>query len=260
MRTVAMCVLLAVLAAVPTPAAYDFGAAANDVIETPFNTSQPASARSYSIWHYQDGNGGSSAGIMWTQLFSSLAVRVLSGTQHIFTADWSTTDGSWNWTKPSNSAWHNTIVVYNGSATTNDPTVYVDGASVTVTETATPVGSLAGSGFFAIGNNNVDTANWDGRLCEFAIWHRAISAGEAKSIGEGKSPLFYPNLLVMYQPLVRGLKTWQFSTLSTVNGATVIEHPRIVYPSFTSSNIASTAAGGSAIVNILNLNNRRRRE
>lgn len=70
----------------------------------------------------------------------SIAVDTSAGTL-VFGAAWSGTDGTWTVTKPANGL-HHIVVTYAGAATTDDPVVYIDGASVTVTETATPTGTL----------------------------------------------------------------------------------------------------------------------
>ena len=73
-----------------------------------------------------------------------------------FLAHWSTTDGIWqnNAGLATTNAIHCLIITYDSGATTNDPVFFLDGASIAVTETSTPVGTWVigtGSNLYACG-------------------------------------------------------------------------------------------------------------
>lgn len=153
----------------------------------------------------------------------------------VFKGGWSTS-GAWSIAKPSTGAWFHACVTYSFSATTNDPIMYINGVSQTVTERATPSGTVendgttlttganAGGGFSGVGS-------WDGRIAEFAIWNRILTAGEAASLGKAFAPSFMPRGLVFYLPLI-GRTSPEIELMKgssgTLTGPPVnIAHPRI---------------------------------
>ena len=77
-------------------------------------------------------------------------------------------DGDWD--TPADSIilgqWHHAALVYDRSATTNDPVIYIDGVSQSITEVTTPVGSAVDDSAqsFIIGNNAVGSTTFDGSI------------------------------------------------------------------------------------------------
>lgn len=80
-----------------------------------------------------------------------------------------TTDGQWDSPDISVNARHHIAVTYDRGATTNDPIIYVDGVSVTVTEIATPVAIGTGEDTLKFGENSGGTADFEGRVENAAI-------------------------------------------------------------------------------------------
>lgn len=80
---------------------------------------------------------------------------------------------------------------------------------------------LAGAQFF------------NGRLAEFAVWNRELSAAEVSFLANGFSPLFALDGLKFYSDLIGRLSEINFlgAPSSTTVGTTTAEHPRIIYPS-----------------------------
>jgi hypothetical protein len=162
---------------------------------------------------------------------------------------WSTF-GAWECPGPAAAGWHHIAATYAYSATTDDPVMYVDGASQTVTESVTPTGTIGSeSATLAIGNRNNDTARcFDGRIAEFALWNRVLSASEVAVLADGFSPQFVPNGLSFYTPLIgrQSPEVNKYGASGTVTGATAIAHPRIIYPAprqvreYTPAAVAST--------------------
>ena len=151
-----------------------------------------------------------------------------------FIVEWSSSQGAWSIDYP-DTAYHNYVITYDSGDTGNDPIIYKDGTSVTVTDRLTPSGTLATDNTeLNIGSNTARAQTWDGSIAEFAIWNRILTAAEAKGIGAGFSPLFYPNGLVLYTPLI-GRSSPEIELIKgtggTVNGAVVAAHPPIIYPS-----------------------------
>lgn len=156
-----------------------------------------------------------------------------------FFADWSGADGTW--VTPASSialgAWSNVVGTYNGGATTNDPKVYINGVSQTITEKTTPTGSYPADATlaFRIGNNATPGVRaWDGMIAEVGYWNRILTEKEAYMLSKGYSPLFFPRGLVVYVPLIGNHSPEKnYSNLKktgTVTGATKANHPKIIYP------------------------------
>lgn len=150
---------------------------------------------------------------------------------------YSSTNGLWTSDADfSSGAWHHICVTKPGGATTDDPTLYVDGVSVAFTEDATPLGSrLTGDDSITCGANSGLSNDYDGRAGEFAFWDRVLTADEVAALGSSRlSPLLVPSQLVWYAPAIRELNEWMQggnASLNIGNDASVIEHPPMVYPS-----------------------------
>jgi len=90
--------------------------------------------------------------------------------------DFNTTNGEW-YTASSvipMDSWSHVAIVYNASATTNDPVMYINGVSVNVIEGETPVGSYDdASSTLYIGNNSGGgggSRTWDGYIMDVKIY------------------------------------------------------------------------------------------
>lgn len=177
--------------------------------------------------------------------------------QWVLNADWSTTSGTWHMPKPSTGAWLQAGFSYDWGATTNDPLMYQNGVSQTVTERFAPSGTAQNTATaLMIGTDNANSgsiAAWDGRMAEYAYWNRILTAGEWAALGKGFSPLFFRRGLVFYMPLMGRISPepdYIFGTTGTVTGATGTSHPKIIYPStrqgdFSSGAVTPTDAFGS---------------
>ena len=155
-----------------------------------------------------------------------------------FFCQWSGDDGIWY--TPTNSVttgvWTHFALTYNGSATTNDPIMYLDGVSQTITEVTAPTGTLDtdAASNFVVGNNATPGVRpWDGMLAEIGYYNRILTAAEVSSLAKGFSPLFIRNGLKVYAPLI-GNNDPELNPIGTgsgtVTGATKDNHPRIIYP------------------------------
>jgi len=151
----------------------------------------------------------------------------------IFVAEWSSAQGAWSIAYP-DTAWHHHLITYDATSTANNPLWYLDGASQSVTERITPSGTLAtDNNEFNIGSSTTRSLTWDGSIAEFAIWNRILTPGEAKGLGAGFSPVYYPNGLVFYCPIFGNNSPepeLMKGTGAVVLGAAKVAHPRIIYP------------------------------
>ncbi|MEK9207066.1 MAG: LamG-like jellyroll fold domain-containing protein, partial [Patescibacteria group bacterium] len=195
--------------------AYDFDGTDDFVTVTKATPAVDLSVFSIAFWLWCDSTATVNRNVYWSGgawefTFHSFLQTHSGGAQagllH-FKTDWSTTHGSWSIATAPPGSWELHVITYDFSATTNYPVWYRNGASVTVTERNTPSGSSnAGqdSTNLRIGAGHDGTyERWDGRVAEFAWWNRILTAGEAAILGKAYSPLFVPNGLVLYTPLVR---------------------------------------------------------
>ena len=80
--------------------------------------------------------------------------------------------------------WTHIIISYNNDSVNNDPVIYINGASVTVTEDTAPVGTRTtdiGANLL-MGNNAATTRTFDGEIDEVRLYSASLSAGEALTL------------------------------------------------------------------------------
>ena len=192
--------LIAVLAALITSPARascgfsaTFGTGSSDEIRTASTTL--GTTYSMSAWFWAHGAGGLSKGIIFdlgSNSGTTFAEVQFGGTTSLLqvSSTWSTTSGVWNVTAPSLSAWHNVVVTYDGSSTSNVPNIYIDGSALSVTTSAAPSGSLTANANVIHVGSNAGSGTFDGKLAEVAFWNSTVlTANEAKALAQGTSPL-----------------------------------------------------------------------
>jgi len=218
--------------------AYDFDGT-NDRITFTALASQSTDIATITIaaWVYPDATGqfiryyeiGTSGGGNATRMRDEMD----DGWGWVWVAPFTTTGGKWSTAKPATGAWIHRCITYDFGATTNDPLIYNNGVSQSITERATPVGTggipnTAG----AIASTIAGGQYWNGRIAEFAIWNRILTADEVSALGaDNFSPLFFPIGLVLYIPLIRELVELSGGVALTNTESVAIAHPRIIYPS-----------------------------
>jgi hypothetical protein len=103
-------------------------------------------SQTISLWYYLRGANGSYVFVIWdgtgtdADEYNYLSI---GGGKITFSVHFSTTDGRWVTTNVvlTTGQWHNIIITYDGSATTKDPIIYINGVSKAITEMVTPVGT-----------------------------------------------------------------------------------------------------------------------
>lgn len=104
--------------------------------------------------------------------------------------------------------------------------VWLDGAD----DGSATVDPEASNGDMRLAANKSGVASFDGRMAEFAVWNRELSAAEMAGLGAGFSPLFYPANLLSYTPFIRqSVERIQALTI-TLTGTSVATHAPIIYP------------------------------
>lgn len=266
MRKILAGILLALLCAhdAVIQAARTFGGVSTDKIALSGYTTNHTDT-TWAIWTYRTGNGGGGFGrsFMKDSAGSTDVSVFTTSTNYGMNRVFSTTNGEWQFTRPSASVWHHFAITYNSSSTSNVPIFYIDGASQTVIPVTTPVGTASNNAnAYKIGNKANDDGNWAGRLAEFAIWDVILTANEVSALARGVLPLNirYANLKA-YVP-VTGVHTTEPDFSSARNAGTVTGTVAATGPPFQSvfldygASIPSEASGGSAVPFLFN---RRRR-
>jgi hypothetical protein len=171
------------------------GVGSTDVIGTTVNLT-PLSTISFFCFAYRNGGGGGGFGRIFDISTSKAALyHDQSAGQIVFQYGWSTATNSfalWRATAPSSGAWHSIGVTYDPSSTSNDPIIYVDGVSVSITEQSAPSGTAItdNTSGMRIGNRvtTVDR-NWDGDLARVAYWRGvAVGASDMLAMHGGTVP------------------------------------------------------------------------
>lgn len=196
--------------------------------------SSSSNLRSIACWTYREGNGGNTAGRVFDRALSTGSEALVNtsgeGTYSYFIS-FTGGDIRWKWSRPSANTWVHLLVTYDSGSASNTPTVYVNGTSVSVTKVGTTSGTAQGaSGDYIIGNNagTGGARGWDGRMAEFAVWNRILSAGEATLLGTAKmTPDVLFRDLVCYYPLKYDLRDAAQHEFGTANGTTTVAHPPV---------------------------------
>lgn len=226
--------------------ARDFNGTSNYIRFTKSSAVTDLQTFTYSFSIIRDAAGSNKnvfwSGATWSDNFHSFIQYDNGLSKLAFVTNWSTAEA--RWTVPntaSDSSWHNHVVSYSYSATTNDPTWYIDGVRQTVTESVAPSGTsnhTTDDGNLAIGAGHDGSYEWwDGNIAEFAIWNRILTDTEASQLGIGYTPNLILGGLIFYAPL-KGDNDPEIdiiqSNLATVTNATQITHPTMLYPNVVS--------------------------
>ena len=102
-----------------------------------------------------------------------------------FNIPFSTTDGAWTTTNHDINfdEWQHIAITYDGSSTSSNPIIYINGISVAVTEATTPVGSISDdTADLYIGNRSATDRSFNGSMSSIALHSTAKSADEIYAI------------------------------------------------------------------------------
>ena len=114
-----------------------------------------------------------------------------SGTVDInFMAGHSTTYGRWTTAsrEVTLNTWTHFALVYDDDSVSNNPTLYINGVSVTLTEVSTPVGtkSTDASQNLYIGASTLAARHFDGNIADIAMFNTALTAAQVReNMGPG---------------------------------------------------------------------------
>lgn len=165
---------------------------------------------SVAAWVYLDGWGGgnygrifdkgqNSGGYVGRGLFVCNDGGVNCNSQSLsFYQSFNTDTYSGWWSSPANSLstgqWYHVAIAYDNTSTANDPVMYINGRSVTVTENSTPAAGTADDDADAdlyIGNRYDTTRAFNGQIDDFRIYGYELSQAQVKKVmNEGSAVRF----------------------------------------------------------------------
>lgn len=180
--------------------AANFNGTSSRLIYTKSTSATDLSIVTYAFWLKRDlgaanrdifWNGGA-----WSTLYHSFVQYDNGLSKLCFVADWTTAEARWSITNTADdTAWHHHVITYDFGATTNDPEWWIDDATKTITEVVTPTGTsshAADDGTLTLGAYDDGSAEfWGGKIAEFSIFNRALTAGERTSLAGGASASSY---------------------------------------------------------------------
>ena len=145
-----------------------------------------------SAWVYPKRRGGY-RGIIITKgsntpgVYTGWNLQYHDVTQHLkFERVTDATDGGWqtNGGAVPLNQWSHIALAYDDSSNVNEPVIYVDGVSQTVTETDTPTGTMSSDATHVlfVGNHTATRQAFKGSIDHPRVWNRTLSASEMKNL------------------------------------------------------------------------------
>lgn len=97
-----------------------------------------------------------------------------------FFTERSITDGTWQYSSAIPTGIVLLCITYDDSSVSNDPTIYINGSSVTVVESTTPSGTLNSNTYWSLGDKPAAGAivSIVGEMLSFCVYNRILSAAE----------------------------------------------------------------------------------
>lgn len=146
--------------------------------------------------------------------------------------------------------WTHVLATSDGSLLAAEHKIYVNGTEVTYSASQNGATETTANSTWSLGGRLLDNArNFDGRLAEVGVWNRVLSAGEIALLADAYAPIAIPSGLRFWAPLIGS--TTEHNRLgaaaSTMDGTTIIAHPRVIYPSRTQVLVTPAAAAGDAV-------------
>ena len=171
-------------------------------------------------WIRPDGIGETAGRIANKGFYSYLHIASGSTCKLGIEFPFSTTTGAWTTTNHdiNFNEWQHIAITYNGSSTSNNASIYVNGISVAVTEATTPSGSISDdTADLYIGNRSATDRSFDGEMAHFALWQGVLSQAQIQSVMESTS---YAKIPADVKSTL-GSEVASGSDWSTVSGITV---------------------------------------
>jgi hypothetical protein len=197
-----------------------------------WNLGTLGNTRTFMIWVYLNSAPGAANDNALFYLSNSdgsdIDDRILLGeTSWRYFCERSTTDGHWQYgSSIGTGAVKHLAITYDASLTTNDPIFYLNGASVSISEIATPVGTIKTNTYWTIGDKPAGGAviSIDGYILAFCGYNRILSASEIANAYNSRLAIPTMQGLVFATKLIgaAGLQVFDGATLTSSN--TMADH------------------------------------
>jgi hypothetical protein len=144
-----------------------------------------------SVWVKPEGQGSDNVGRVFDKSTNASVGWYLycptSDTTLRFVVVADVCDGAWDFPIDITvNKWQHVVIVYNSDARLNNPVVYVDGVSVTVTRVRTwflgELRTADGGAYLYLGSRAAGGKYWDGSMDDVMMFDRALKVDEAMSI------------------------------------------------------------------------------
>ena len=202
---------------------------ANDSIGFGSNDTIDAfTAHTISLWIFDD--AGVTAFLIGKDRGAAQWGLLTTGNELRYTRDFTTTDGAW--VSPGNgmpaATLHYIVFVYDGTSSANDPTIYIDGVSVTVTRSTAPDGTAVSDATpnLIMGETGGGAQDFNGRLGFLSYINGLWTAAQANRARWWGRP---GGAQAVYHPLVTTKLTNEGTATAngTATGTTVSSLPRV---------------------------------
>jgi len=129
--------------------------------------------------------------------------------------------------------WTHVLVTWDGTIESDNLHIYANGSEVAYDTSTDGIGNaVAAAGSNSLGGRIYDdNVNYEGALAAFGRWDRVLATGEIAILAAGYSPRFIPRSLKFAPDLIRNQRDPISGEAGTLDGTTVIAHPRIIQPS-----------------------------
>ncbi len=146
--------------------------------------------------------------------------------------------------------WVDIAVNWQGGQASTQIQIYIDNVEPSY---GTP---NEGSGARSAADGGIDIGNfagansWDGRIAEPAVWRGMnLDVGQRGSLAAGFSPkLISPDKQIFQPRLTRNTGDDVSGVIGAITGATVVSHPRVIYPSVPIIGIPTAAAAAAIAI------------
>ena len=190
----------------------------------------------YVFWDAHKAGDAASGTMLYGVNATSCVIFILSGATVVYRHT-STAMGT--------GAWVHILCTSDGSVTGANIHIYKNGVECGYSTTQNGVTLTAALGTWSLGGRVFsDTRNLDGKLAAVGWWNRVLTAGEIAGLVAGFSPLCYPQGL-KFAPDLDGLfgPNNPLGGAATLDGTTIIAHPRLIYPSRRRVQVRGAAVG-----------------
>jgi hypothetical protein len=197
------------------------GVGTTDAIAATVNLSPLQPIAGFAFFN-KNGGGGGGFGRIFDIENSACAFYIdNAANEFVFQYQWSGGTGLWRAALPG-SGWHSAGFAYDPGSAANKPVIYIDGASVTVTQQSAPSGTASSGASVAlrIGNRAAQDRNWDGDLARVAWWRNGSpTAGEFAAMhAQSSAPSDVQASTLIYYNSLSGGTTPSVGTNVSVTG------------------------------------------